>query len=232
MPLAGAEGADNTLMVAPPTISMAATTATSTATHTATTSTGTDMDTSPSASVGTSTGTSMSTSTGTSTGTSTSSSATSSASSASSRQFTNQGVTADLDRQRRTFPVRVDENMISLLLKLHQKLGERAYIPPPYRTGATSSATSSSTSATTSTSAATSPSTSSGASASGSESENRARGCRVGDGPYFISGVLDKAYERSAECAKVIEGIYQDSQPQTSMDGAQGKKETSDLEER
>ena len=57
------------------------------------------------------------------------------------RHFMSQGVTADLDRQKRTVPVRVDECMLSLLIKLHAKLSGAAYVPPACRQGAAASAT-------------------------------------------------------------------------------------------
>lgn len=117
----------------------------------------------------------------------------------SSRQYVSQGCTADLDRQKRTLPVRIDENMISLLMKLYQKLGEVPYVPPSYRQGSSDSP--------------------------GSYS-------RVGDGPHFIQGVLDRAWFNSPECATVIDSIYKETQPAATSEGSGSKSEAKDLDER
>ena len=55
--------------------------------------------------------------------------------------------------------------------------------------------------------------------------------CRIGDGPYFISNLLDKICRRSPECADIVNSIHSVSIPRD-RSGKGKRKDISDKEER
>lgn len=132
-------------------------------------------------------------------------------------QVRNQGVTADLPRSYMNVKIPVNESIITLLLKLHDKLSgrENSYVPQSVRGVSPQSSkgipTTSGTSPQSSMGANTGkpPHTASTAPDAGNPPDGAAgEDCRVGDGPFFIGKVLDKASTLCASIAKLVEDHY------------------------
>ncbi|KAK2143057.1 hypothetical protein LSH36_882g00050 [Paralvinella palmiformis] len=94
-----------------------------------------------------------------------------------------QGVSVNFDSIKTAKALPINENLLSLLVKLHAKLSGRvnSYIPEHHRTGTSQRAD--------------------------------VQDSKIGDGPYFLGKLIDKICFLNLECAEAVDVIYTASLP-------------------